>query len=455
MPRLNYYLILAAVLAYLLTAGVTLRDRLLISTLHRIEHNAYFDPSAKDLFEGAMSGMANILSDEFGDGYSLYIPPSKETIYRDILDDRYEGIGISLRTHKTGEEEKLFIDYPLYESPAYRAGLRSGDQILQINGTPVADKNISEIFQLLRQQESEIRLSVLPFGQTEPKDFFVHREKNYYPGIVGNYFDSGSRIFCLEAHPKIGYIWILSFNRATAKEFSDALNSMMQSGAKAFILDLRDNPGGDVWNCVLTARMLMPPDSVAGNVVAMVQDRDGTRRLRHRHFVLTEGSQRCTLPMVVLINGETASSSEILAAALQDHQRATVVGTRSFGKGVIQGIIELPFQSGILQLTDSVYLRPNGANIHRKKNAADSDDWGVRPDKTVEFSEAEQSAINAYRILRANVIADQRPAVLDQFRQQIAESLDGQFEFTGTAPYYDRQLDEAVKILLAETSEPD
>jgi len=457
MPRFNFYLILLALLVYALTAGVSLRDRLLVATLHRIEHDAYFEPSAQELFEGAMSGMADVLSGEHGDGYSRYIPPSRQARYQDNLNDRYEGLGISLRTHEVGGEKKLLIDFPLYESPAYRAGLRSGDQILQINGTSVADKTSSEIVQFLRQQrESEIHLSVLPFGQTEPQDFFVRPEKNYYASVVGSYFDSGSPVFHLEAHPNIGYVGITSFNGATAHKFGDALDKMMQSGVEAFILDLRDNPGGDVWNCVLVARMLIAPDAVAGNVVATVQDRNGRKRFRHRHFVLTEGSQRCTLPMVVLIDDETASSSEILAAALQDHRRATIVGTRSFGKGIIQGIMALPFQSGMLQLTDSEYLRPNGAIIHRKKNAADSDNWGIVPDKIIEFSDAEQVAVKAYRVLRSNVISSERSAILDQFRQQIIETLNsekspsGQFEFTGTAPYYDLQLDEAIKILLAD-----
>ena len=452
MPRSHFYIILCAALVYALTAGVTLRDRLLVATLHRIERNAYFEPAAKDLFEGAMSGMANVLSEEFGDGYSLYIPPSRETIYRDNLDNQYEGFGIAVRLHTDETEEKenqFFIDYPQYDSPAYRAGLRSGDRILQINDTPLADKTLNETLRLLRRQtESEARLSVLPFGQTEPKDFLVQRERIHSDSVEGDYFDSDKRFFCLEAHPQIGYLRITSFSRTTAKEFGDALGEIMQSGAKSFILDIRDNPGGDVWNCIQIARMLMSPDTVAGNVVATVQDREGMRQFRHRHFVLVEGAQRCTLPMVVLINGESASASEILAAALQDHRRATLVGTRSFGKGIIQGIFELPFHSGILQLTDSGYLRPNGANIHRKKDAADSDDWGVIPDKIVAMSEAAQSSMTAYRSLRSNVISAERLAVLDQFRRQVTAKQDGEFEFTGTAPYYDPQLDEAIKVLL-------
>ena len=442
MPRSNFYILLSAVLVYILTSGVTLRDRLLVSTLHRIERNAYFEPAAKDLFEGAMAGM----TDELPDGYSQYIPPIRETFYRDRLDNRYEGFGITVRFHKTEGENKFFIDYPQHDSPAYRIGLRSGDQILQVDGTPLADKTYGEALRLLKQQtESGRRLTIVPFGQTEPKDFSVQHERIHSDSVVGDYYDADRRVFHLESHPKIGYIQITSFSGTTPQEFDDALEDMMQSGVESFILDLRENSGGDVWSCIQIARMLMAPDPVAGNVIVTVWDREGTQRLRHRHFVLTEGSQRCALPMVVLINGESASAAEILAAALQDHRRATIVGTRSFGKGIIQSIIELPFRSGILQLTDSEYRRPNGAPVHQKRDSSDSDDWGVIPDKIVELSEAE-STVMAYRTLRSNAISTRRQAVLDQFRQQVKKQ-DDKFEFTGTAPYYDPQIDEAVKIL--------
>ena len=444
MPQTNFFIILFAVLVYVLTAGVTLRDRLLISTLHCIERNAYFEPTAKDLFEGAMSGMTYMLSDE----YSQYIPRSRETIYRNQLDNRHEGFGISVRLYTENKENNFFVAYVQHGSPAYRSGLRSGDQILQIDGIPLAEKTYEEAFMMLRQQmEAETCFSVVPFGQTEAQEFFVQRERIRLDSVEGDFFDSDGRAFHLETHPKIGYIRITSFSGTTAQEFGDALDRMMQSEVEAFILDLRDNAGGDVWNCIQVARMVMGPDSVAENMIATVRDRNGTERLRHRHFVLIEGSERCTLPMAVLINGESASASEILAAALQDHRRATVVGTRSFGKGVIQSIIELPFQSGILQLTDSEYRRPNGAPIHRQKNATDSDAWGVTPDKVVVISETEQSAVMTYRTLRSNVISWERWAVLDQFRQQI-EKQDKELKFPGTAPYYDPQLDEAVRVLL-------
>jgi carboxyl-terminal processing protease len=331
---------------------------------------------------------------------------------------------------------------------------------LQIDNTPVANKTNDEIFKLLRQwQQSETHLFVLPFGQTESKELSVRRERIHYESVVGFFCDSDQRVFSLETHPKIGYIWITSFNESTAKEFGNALNRMMQSGAESFILDLRDNSGGDVWNCVQAAQMLMSPNDATGNVVATVRNRDGQERLRYRRFVLIEGTQRCTLPMVVLINGDTASASEILAAALQDHRRAIVVGTRSFGKGVIQGILTLPFQSGILQLTEAEYRRPNGAGLHRKNDADDADDWGVVPDRIIELAEAERSAVSQYRLLCSNVIATDRRAVLEQFRQQIAQRQDKDeseanrkpIEFTGDSPYYDSQLDAAIKILLEES----
>ena len=449
MPRFNVCLILFAILIYLLTAGVTLRDRLLISTLHRIERNAYFEPSAKELFEGAMSGMTDVLSDEHGDGYTMYIPPSEQVTYQNRNDNRSEGLGFLLRTHQEGEEQKHFIAFPFLESPANRAGLRSGDQILQINDTSVTDKTSDNVLGLLQQhRDAGLLLTVLPFGQMEPQEIFVQAEKYHRGSVMGNYFDLDKQVFCLETHPKIGYIWITTFGGTTAKEFGDALEQMTQSGVESFILDLRDNPGGDVWNCVQIVKMLIPPGDHR-DIIVTSRNRNG----QERSFTLKEREQRTALPMVVLINGDTASSSEIIAAALQDHKRAAVVGTRSFGKGIIQGIFDLPFQSGMIQLTDAEYRRPNGAAIHRKKDSTDSDDWGVIPDHIVELSEAEQSAVTQYRLLRSKVISTERSAALDLFRQQIVENQSDEggkpFEFTGAAPYYDLQLDEAIKIISA------
>jgi len=228
---------------------------------------------------------------------------------------------------------------------------------------------------------------------------------------------------------------------------------------KSFILDLRDNSGGDVGSCTQIASMLIPynPYNPKQNVIVTVRTRHGFGQDR----TLLSGLHQCDLPMVVLINEETASASEILAAALQDHRRATIVGTRSFGKGVIQNIIELPFQSGILQLTSSEYRRPNGAGIQRRTNVKDSgtkdsDEWGVLPDNIIEFSEAEQSAVLQYRLWRSSVISAERSEVLELFRQQIIGQKNDHeeneerepFQFTGNAPYYDAQLDEAVRVLL-------
>ncbi|MDR0327746.1 MAG: PDZ domain-containing protein [Planctomycetaceae bacterium] len=446
MPKFNFYLILLAVLIYALTANVTLRDRLLISTLHRIERNAYAEPSAKDLFEGAMSGMTEILSNDYGDQYSSYIRSSRQSRYLDNTNNRYDGFGFSTRLHEKGEEKKLFITFPFHDSPAYRAGLRSGDQVLQIDGETVGSSADIAVIRLLKQQERhEFCFSVVPFGQTEPQEFFLRPEKVHRESVEGDYRDSeGQPLFYLESHPQIGYIRMTSFNDTTSQEFADALDSMKKSGASSFILDLRDNSGGNVWTSVLIAQMLLPNDSERDTIVSM-RPRNG----RERSYTLSKRSQPqlCTLPMVVLINGETASASEILAAALQDHHRATIVGTRSFGKGVIQGITSLPFQSGILQLTDSEFRRPSGAAIHRKPNAADSDDWGIIPDKIHELTEKEESAVGEYRLLRSNVISAERSTVLEQFRQQIIAEQENESGLTGNAPYYDAQLDEAIKKL--------
>ena|GEM_PF-305764 len=469
MSQFNLISILIAGLLYVLTSGISLQDRLLVEMRHKMTLHAFVEPSADALFDGAMAGMVRTMNEQYGDHYSLYIPPSKQTQYTDSFANIFEGFGMTTRISTQDNEKTVVIDYPLLNSPAYHAGIRSGDRILKIDGEDFADKTNSEIMHLFRQsREAESALSVIPFGQTETKEILISREKHRHDSIEGDYYeidgDTPGRVFFLEDHPQIGYVHITSFVESTHTEFGQALATIKQAGTEAFILDLRGNSGGDVLSSVQVARMLIAVnsqlDAPHDNLIATVRSRHGIDRKRIRN-ILPPYEQLYDIPMVVLINSETASSAEIVAAALQDYRRATVVGTRSFGKGVIQSITVLPFQLGALQLTEAEYLRPSGAGIHRKRFVSETDVWGVLPDITVEFTKPQKEFVSAYRSLRSNVVSTQRQLVLDDFRQYFSgqhgwpyptpdEEPSSPNDFVGTAPYYDPQIDKAIEVLLGE-----
>jgi carboxyl-terminal processing protease len=454
MPRTNFYIILFTALMYVLCSGMTLRDRVLIDSLHRIERSALFEPTPQLLFEGAMTGLTNVLTDSLGDDYSMYIPNADQTEYEEDLNNRFDGIGVMYRVDQDNSTTE--ITYPILNSPAYRAGLRSGDRIMSINGKSTEGKKFNEVTELFRRKTDQaLRLSVLRLGETEPIDIVVRPDTIQRDSVEGDLIDSeGNRIFHLETDPKIGYIRITSFSEKTAQELRDARQQIKKEDVCSLILDLRDNPGGYVDTSVEIAGMFLKP-TPEQKIIVTTRYRSSFVKGKHE---LVANSQICSLPMAVLIDGETASSAEILTAALQDYHRVVVVGTRSFGKGIVQDIFVLPFNSGMLQLTDASYWRPSGKNIHRGKDAEDSDEWGVTPDAEglVPISDNQRLVSIQFRDMRSNAVSDNRDAVLEQFKNQLTAKINlslqekessEPFELQGCTPYFDPQLDRAIDLL--------
>lgn len=494
MPRLNFWILLTAVLLYFLCSGTTLRDRLLIHSLHRIEENALVEPSPKLLFEGAMGGMVHKLYDPLEDDYSAFIPNVDRKEYEEGLDNRFDGIGIIY--DKSSKDEEPEIIYPVLHSPAYHAGLRSGDRIRSVDGHATRHLSRNEVFELFKGEiDREVVLSVVPFGKTEAVEFRVRRAPIQRESVEGDGVDpEGKRRFRLSTDPEIGYVRITAFSAQTALELRDVLAELEQSDAgqpdiQGLILDLRNNPGGYVDVCVRIAEMFVQP--VDGmDVIVSTRARDGQIKSVHR---ARKNDRVFTLPMTVLIDEKSASAAEILSACLQDYGRATIVGTRSFGKGVVQEIFHLPFNSGTLQLTDASYWRPSGQNIHRSRNATESDAWGVTPDEEglLPVSVWQHFAQLQIRERCSNLVSDDESAYwknyLDRLKKEIdekikirgdlkklEEKLDVEevfvaettedeepaeiestepFTLKGNAPYYDPQLDRAVELLKRSTND--
>ena len=181
--------------------------------------------------------------------------------------------------------------------------------------------------------------------------------------------------YMLDHDKKIGYIRITNFIQNTAEELKHALVALKDEGVKGLILDLRDNPGGLLSSAVEISNLFVD----RGKIVSTKGRNTPTKSYE------AQGDARYTdFPMVVMVNGGSASAAEIVSACLQDHQRAQVIGQRSFGKGSVQNIIELEGGNSVLKLTVATYQRPSGKNIHRFKNAKESDEWGVSPDSGLE-----------------------------------------------------------------------
>ena len=328
-----------------------------LAAMMEILHQNYADASRvsyERLLEGALRGMAREL-----DPYSGYQPPREFQETQRLFSGQREGLGLTIAKD---EKQPLQVLSVLADSPAARAGVEPEDRILAIDGAPTADLTLQEcLARLLRKSPAERTLRIRRNGEAEPITLRLHLGAFVVHPVPGN---------ALKLFPGgIGYLKVEMFNEATPREFRIALKQLQERGMRALILDLRDNPGGLVQGAAALASHFLKPDT---EVITAVGRRDPGETLRTGKAdpALYE------LPLVVLINERSASAAEILAGALQDHGRARLVGSRSFGKGSIQRVLTLP-EGGALKFTIARYRTPGGKMI---------DGSGLQPDETVELT---------------------------------------------------------------------
>jgi carboxyl-terminal processing protease len=230
---------------------------------------------------------------------------------------------------------------------------------------------------------TSVRLSLERTGQIAPIDLSLTRAEVRVDSVLGDMRkDDDSWVFHLQGHPEIGYIRIGSegfsprggFGDRTAEEIKAALATLDEKKLKGLILDLRFNGGGRLDAAIDVCSQFLPP----GEIVVTTRGRDG--RILSEERSSGPGTFR-DVPMVVLVNSMSASASEIVAACLQDHHRAAIAGQRSYGKGTVQKVLPVEGNQSVLKLTTATYWRPSNKNIHRDKDAKESDEWGVVPEK--------------------------------------------------------------------------
>lgn len=300
------------------------------------------------LLEGALDGMLSSL-----DRYSSYLSPTKYQEIRKQAHGEYGGVGLEI----TYEEGALKIVSPIEDTPAQKAGLLPGDLIVAIDGKPIYDMTSYEASQALRgEPDSAVTLSVRRSGIPGFEIRLVREPIKVIP-VKGRLYES------------MGYIRITTFNDRTTEALKETIENLMaKAGPKCggFVLDLRNNPGGLFEQAVSVCELFMNQ----GNIVS-IRGRDSKKDLS---FSAQEHDVTKGLPLVVLINGGSASSSEIVAGALQDNKRAVVVGTKSFGKASVQTVVPMT-NGGAIKLTTAYYYTPNGRSIQKT---------GIIPDIKIE-----------------------------------------------------------------------
>lgn len=282
---------------------------------------------------------------QLNDPYTRFLPPKEFNALKEQTKGELVGVGIALGV---SEKDKLPVVLRTFkDSPAESAGLRAQDRILAVDRKPTAGVSLDEVSQRIRGKSgSQVRLTLRRLD-TPKIDVTVTRRAIAIPAVESFLRTMGTN--------KIGYIQLLEFSEQAAPQMRKAIDELSAQGVQGWVLDLRGNPGGLVDAAVEVANLLLPE----GNIVSVV-DRKGLRET-----LSSDGKPDTRLPMVVLVDKGTASAGEILAGALKDNQRAILVGTVTFGKGVIQQVNALSDGSGV-NVTIARYLTPAGTDINKK-----------------------------------------------------------------------------------------
>lgn len=345
----------------------------------------YIDPiDDSELVDAAMNGLTSRL-----DPHSEFIPEQLFSVFNDVIEQEFAGVGILVEQPVKGEPVRVVT--PLVGSPALAAGVQAGDELIGIGGEDVSSFEIRDITERLRGPVgSQVMIRLRRMVDDAPRliEIRLSRQSISLESVVGDHRDPENRwVFRLQDQPQIGYLRVTSFGEKTVDEFRQALADLGED-YDSLILDLRGNAGG-----LLNAAVEICDDLLDVGSIVMIKKRGGVIDQR---FDAQPGTRvNPGVPIVVLIDGDSASASEIVAACLQDHQRATVIGSRSFGKGTVQNVLPLQAGRSGLKLTTARYYRPSGRNIHRAEEASEEADWGVRPDEgqSISLSDAEHEAL--------------------------------------------------------------
>lgn len=317
------------------------------SLKQQIEKYYIDDYEEKNLQEGMYAGLVYGL----GDPYSAYFTEEEFSKISEETSGVYKGIGVVMSKDKDTGRVKIVSIYE--DSPGEKAGLKPGDFICEINGQDITEMDLTSVSAMIRgADQDEVQLKIFR-TKTGYLELDIIREEIEIKTVASKMLDD-----------HVGYLVISEFETATSSQFKKELEQLKKDGMQSLIIDLRDNPGGVVVSACEIADLLLPE-----GLIVYTEDKNGEKKEVHSDAACLG------MPMAVLINENSASSSEILAGAIKDYHAGTLVGTTSFGKGIVQTIFKLSDHSAI-KLTTAKYYTPSGNNIHG---------IGIEPDIEIEY----------------------------------------------------------------------
>ena len=312
------------------------------------------------LKDGAVKGYVSALGDE----YTEYIPKDEMEAYTENITGNFVGIGIYMVADENSG--RVVVYYPIPESPAEKAGIKAGDQIISVDGTEYTYEDFDKIADYIKGEEGT-KVKLVIQRNDEKIELEIKREKINTNPIT---------IEMLENN--IGYLKIPIFDEDTANDFKEKIEELQNKGAKKIIIDLRNNGGGIVNEATDIADMLLEK----GQTIISTVDNNNKKEVTY-----SKNKPEFTMPVVVITNENSASASEILACSLQDNERAKIIGTKTYGKGIIQTLLSLADGSG-LKITTEEYYTPKGTTIHKV---------GITPNEEVKLPDTVKSVYSVTR----------------------------------------------------------
>lgn len=319
-----------------------------------IERN-YVDKIDKEkqdkMVEGAIKGMTNAL----GDPYTVYMNQKEFQDFMTQTEGSYAGLGI----YVGDKDGRIVVIAPIEDSPAEKAGIKSGDYIVKVNDQEVTAKDMDKAVSMMKGKEgTKVKVTILR-DEKETKDFNLTRAKITIKTVKGEMLKN-----------KIGLIRMTMFDENTAAEFSKALSKLKGEGMRGLVIDLRDNPGGLLDQCTKVADELLGQ----GTIVYTIDNKGEKEEWK-------SDSSKLNVPLVLLVNGGTASASEIVSGAVRDFKAGTLIGTKTFGKGLVQSIVRVGDGTGV-KVTIARYYTPSGECIQKK---------GITPDIVLDLPEKDKT----------------------------------------------------------------
>lgn len=341
--------------------------RSLTEVFGKIKENYVEDIPDKTLLENAIRGMLSGL-----DPHSTYLDANSFKELRVGTSGEFGGLGIVVGM----EDGFVKVISPIDDTPAQKAGIKAGDLIIRLGDTPVKGMGLDEAVKIMRGKPgSTIKLLIVREGEDKPLDISVTRDKIRVQSVRSKSLGDG-----------YGYVRVSQFQERSSKDLRKAISKLKKKGKlKGLVLDLRNNPGGLLDSAVAISDTFL----TKGDIVS-VKGRTKSDRLRHK---ATPVDMTNGVPMVVLVNGGSASASEIVAGALQDHKRAIIMGEKTFGKGSVQTVVPLGNQTAI-KLTTARYYTPSGRSIQAK---------GIEPDIVLDNLKISENGDKINRIKEANL----------------------------------------------------